>query len=540
MVRIFISYASEDRPSAERLAHALAANGFTVWWDRKIPLGSSFDQVIEDNLAQADCVLVLWTAFSVQSRWVRAEASEAAAREVLIPVLMEPELRLPLEFRLLQAANLSDWSGDAPHAEFSGLLAHIEALGRRTDATQERPGPADERTAAREEAQGAARLDQPQEPSRERKSASQREQRRMLRRLGPALMLLTPGVVILVAAIAATIWRVPTRLQLDLVIDRIAFTLAGERPVDMPARPLGFRTLSVENFDRLTFTPDRVRWIDRAPEASRMLRRAATVVLNSAADETAVVILEGAGRGTGAAGAGRLQPLAIAPGSRVILTTSSDASNRLSLKVEGQPLDTNVLPAAELALSATNVTLDESPPPARAAGALTLAFSLPEDRPFVELQGARRWFAITATPSAPSSLALLDGAGVNGVELLKQGAGGTVESAIIANGEIRYPQQPRIAPVHVGARDFVTLGDMNRTTITRLELSPAHPGMLLTMDGVVTEAVLASGGVERGLRITALQRLWHESRVGVALLAGVCLTSMLAGGYRLYREYTTA
>src|SRR5512145_309482 len=134
MVRIFISYASEDRQSAERLAHVLAENGFAVWWDRKIPLGSSFDQVIEENLAQADCVLVLWTASSVHSRWVRAEASEAAAREVLIPVLMEPELRIPLEFRLLQAANLSDWSGDTQHAEFSTLLAHITAIGSRAGA----------------------------------------------------------------------------------------------------------------------------------------------------------------------------------------------------------------------------------------------------------------------------------------------------------------------------------------------------------------------------------------------------------------------
>jgi len=532
MVRVFISYASEDRPGAERLAHALAQSGFAVWWDRKIPLGSSFDQVIEENLAQADCVLVLWTAASVLSRWVRAEASEAAARDVLVPVLMESELRIPLEFRLLQAANLSDWSGDAQHAEFSALLAHITAIGSRAGAAQDRPAPAD----ARAETQPAARPDRLHQPLRARDGAAPRAPRRP----GLALMLLAPGVAILAAALAAAIWRVPTRLQLDLVVDRLGITLAGEGPIDMPARPLGFRTLSVENFDRLTFTPDRVRWTDRAPGSPRMLPRAAAVVLSSPGDEAAVAVLEGAGRETVPAGAGRLQPLAIAPGSRVILTTSADDSHRVTLHVEGQPLDTNVLPAAELALSATNVTLDAPSPSARADGSVSLAFSLPDDRPFVQLQGARRWFAITATPSAPSALALLDRAGVSGVELLKQGPGGTVESAVIANGEIRYPQQPRIAPVQVGARDFVTLGDLRQTVITRLQLSPEQSGMLLRMDGVATQAVLASAGVERGLRITALQRLWHHSRVGVALLAGVCLASVLAGGYRLYNEHTTA
>ncbi|HXV09053.1 MAG TPA: toll/interleukin-1 receptor domain-containing protein [Burkholderiales bacterium] len=530
MVRVFISYASEDRPGAERLAQALAQSGFAVWWDRKIPLGSSFDQVIEENLAQAECVLVLWTAASVQSRWVRAEASEAAAREVLVPVLMEPELKLPLEFRLLQAANLSDWSGDAQHAEFSALLAHITAIGGRAGAAQHDPGAA----GAHAGMQPAARAHRPPGPLRARDSATQRGPRRP----GLALMLLAPGVAILAAAVAATMWRVPTRLQLDLVVDRLAFTLAGERGVDMPVRPLGFRTLSVENFDRLTFTPDRVRWI--APGSSRMPPRSATVILNSPADAAAVAVVEGVGRGNSTAGAGRMQPLAIAPRSRVILATSADASNRVTLRVEGQPLDTNILPAAELALSATNVTLGESSPSAPADGPVALAFSLPEDRPFVQVQGTRRWFAITATLSASAALALLDRAGVNGVELLKQGGGGTVESAVIANGAIRYPQQPRIAPVPVGARDFVTLGDMSRTTITRLELSAEQSSMLLTMDGVATQATLASGGAERSLCITALQSLWHRSRVGVALLAAVCLASMLAGGYRLYEEHAAA
>jgi hypothetical protein len=46
--------------------------------------------------------------------------------------------------------------------------------------------------------------------------------------------------------------------------------------------------------------------------------------------------------------------------------------------------------------------------------------------------------------------------------------------------------------------------------------------------------------VERGLRITALERLWHETRAGVLLLVGVCVASVLAGGYRLYRDLTSA
>ena len=51
MAEIFISYASENRERARALAQTLGARGWSVWWDREIPLGKSFDEVIEKALA---------------------------------------------------------------------------------------------------------------------------------------------------------------------------------------------------------------------------------------------------------------------------------------------------------------------------------------------------------------------------------------------------------------------------------------------------------------------------------------------------------
>jgi hypothetical protein len=127
MADIFISYASEDRERARSLAETLGARGWSVWWDREIPFGQSFDEVIEKALASAKCVIVLWSAVSVASEWVRNEASEGRRRGILVPVFIEP-VDAPLAFRLLNGADLRDWSGDAGDAEFARLVERVTEL----------------------------------------------------------------------------------------------------------------------------------------------------------------------------------------------------------------------------------------------------------------------------------------------------------------------------------------------------------------------------------------------------------------------------
>ena len=124
---VFISYASEDVLRAKSLATALSQYGWNVWWDRTIPPGKRFDEVIESALDSANCVIVLWSNASISSRWVKSEAEEGARREVLVPALIE-EVKIPLAFRHLQAAKLVDWNGSREHPEFKQLAASVRAL----------------------------------------------------------------------------------------------------------------------------------------------------------------------------------------------------------------------------------------------------------------------------------------------------------------------------------------------------------------------------------------------------------------------------
>jgi hypothetical protein len=95
MSDIFISYASEDRDRVKPLAEALAVTqGWSVWWDREIPFGKAFDQVIEEALVNARCVVVVWSIYSIKSHWVIEEAQYGRENKILVPLLIDEVIPL--------------------------------------------------------------------------------------------------------------------------------------------------------------------------------------------------------------------------------------------------------------------------------------------------------------------------------------------------------------------------------------------------------------------------------------------------------------
>lgn len=139
MSYVFLSYAREDEQRAAMLARALESLGWKVWWDRQIPAGRRFDDVIEAAIDAAACVVVIWSAHSVKSDWVKTEAAEGAERAVLVPVRID-EAKVPLAFKRLHTVALVGWAGDVSDDGFQRLASDIRSFIAPARREKQEPG----------------------------------------------------------------------------------------------------------------------------------------------------------------------------------------------------------------------------------------------------------------------------------------------------------------------------------------------------------------------------------------------------------------
>jgi len=144
MAQIFISYSHQDVRQARSIATELEARGWSVWWDPEIRSGESFIVLINREISAASCVVVLWSKNSVTSRWVMEEAHNALTRDIICPVMVEPDSQLPVGFATIKYIPLWEWRGDAPVGGFDPLVDELE----RIVGAPARPAPAGPAVAA--------------------------------------------------------------------------------------------------------------------------------------------------------------------------------------------------------------------------------------------------------------------------------------------------------------------------------------------------------------------------------------------------------
>jgi len=138
MSDVFISYARSTARQADEVAAALSARGYRVWKDSDIPAHRAFSEEIEERIAAAKAVVVVWSAEAVKSHWVRSEADRARTDAKIVQVRVDPT-RLPMPFDQIECADLDAWNGDLANAEWRKVEAGVAHLVGRTGEPGRRP-----------------------------------------------------------------------------------------------------------------------------------------------------------------------------------------------------------------------------------------------------------------------------------------------------------------------------------------------------------------------------------------------------------------
>ncbi len=138
---LFVSYSRTDLARARPVIDLLDQAGFDVWWDGRLEGGENYLQSTETALETCACVVVLWSATSVASHWVRDEAQRGRERGCLVPLTIDGTMA-PLGFRQFQLLDISAWDGRADSAEAARILVAVRArLGGETGAPATAPLP---------------------------------------------------------------------------------------------------------------------------------------------------------------------------------------------------------------------------------------------------------------------------------------------------------------------------------------------------------------------------------------------------------------
>lgn len=127
---VFLSFASEDRPTAQLLAMRLEDAGLNVSSNHLIDLGESWLESIQRRIRAADFIIVIVSAAALRSRWVQKEIADAKALQefsdrsiTVIPVMLD-HVELPEPLR------------DIAYVDFrSDPRAAVEALVSRLSST---------------------------------------------------------------------------------------------------------------------------------------------------------------------------------------------------------------------------------------------------------------------------------------------------------------------------------------------------------------------------------------------------------------------
>jgi hypothetical protein len=511
MADIFISYSRSDRKIASLFADAFAARGWSVWWDPEILVGAQYDKAIEDELDRAKCVVVLWSKRSVESRWVRSEAAKAVERGALVPVRIEADAELPLEFTKIQTADLAGWDGDRGNPTFAALVRGIECVIA-----------GELRHAAVVEGRPYVSATKP----------------RTLVRL--ALLAAPTLVALVLAGVAMTIHR-PTAFDLDLTVTKLSFVSAAEQAAELMGKT-PFAALDLHGIERGTIDAKEAALVQQAedavevaPASGNWTPLALPIKISASKPKGATVMFARAGNA--ASVAGELDRLFLSPGDRAVLEITQENRPALSVYIPHRPAQIVLSTRGEVIVEVVDAAVDAATGKRLEAAAVTMRLRA-GDGSFAEMVATAAGPTVLLRPPAGngSPVAFGSNLAVSVLEFQAQGPTGAAVTTVSGDGTIGFADAGDGDQIKVKEGHYVVLRDLRNFFIRKLHFQPERKAMRLEAGGVAGSLKCGPAGGVQERTLTWFDSIWHQPRWVQLFGLAVWLFPTTLAGYKLMKE----
>lgn len=362
-------------------------------------------------------------------------------------------------------------------------------------------------------------------------------------------LLLTPTVVVAVAAIVLMAWRIPTRVELQVAVNRALFTLGGSSATSIMHLPK-FQSLTIEKFAQLRLSPEELEIADptqfipnddRYPEFSwKSLAFIPPIVITGLNQRLQPSVTVEFARADHKAG-GTLDRLWGNPGAEVTITVRDKRTAYLGVQMSAQQSSMNLLLHEPFQMIVEFGSISGIKGPQEQLDSRTFRVRLPDHIPEITIRGQPDALLLMTTMSLTKAVNIAPKGGIpiSAIDFTRQGfkdSKGKRETTMVEDGVITYPDYPDIERIPVKASDFIALDGLKKFRIQQIVLDPESEGLKLRLGGIATHIATASPEFKNDYRLTRFDQLWKNKRLVILFGIVVWVFPTTVAAMRLYKD----
>jgi hypothetical protein len=125
---------------------------------------------------------------------------------------------------------------------------------------------------------------------------------------------------------------------------------------------------------------------------------------------------------------------------------------------------------------------------------------------------------------------------VTALDFTRQDDKGDPLTALVTQGEVTYPDYPKMEKVLFRPPDFVGLGFLEKFRIETVVLDPEHQAIRLRLQGVAGRVKVGPPGFSKDYRLTCFETLRQNPQLMILFGIIVWVFPTTVGSYKLYQD----